>query len=151
MPSFHHGLISRSSSATLSASHPQEIRDGSFEDMAIAQELLNQPRILRSQTTLTGFLSGPQGLQIAHSQVEYDGLKDEKHSRQAMRTSNTWTSSSGEVLSDHDEIDDRTLFVGEYNRLALKVRPPLGRCEMALTLINSMVCERLCRTTSTLT
>jgi hypothetical protein len=141
MPSFHHGLISRSSSATLSVSHPQEIRDGSFEDMAIAQELLNQPRISRSQTTLTGFLSDPQGLQQSHSQIEYDGSKDGKRSRRALRTSNTWTSSSGEVLSDHDEIEDRTLFVAEYNRLAQKVRFLARRCELVLTLNNSTVSE----------
>ena len=138
MPSFHHGLISRSSSATLSASHPPDVLDGTFEDMAIAQELLNQPRIPRRQTSLTGFLGNPQGLQIPHSQVEYDGSKDEKRSRWALQTSNTWTSSSGEVLSDHDEIEDRILFVAEYNRLSQKVRLSTMRSCLMLTFRDSM-------------
>jgi hypothetical protein len=143
MPSFHHGLISRSSSTTLSASHPQDVRDGTSEDMAIAQELLNKLRMPRSQTSLTGFLSGPQGLQIPHSQLEYemlqyDGLKEERKSRRAFQTSNTWTSSSGEVLSDYDEIEDRTLFVAEYNRLSQKVRFSVKRSCLMLTVRNSM-------------
>jgi hypothetical protein len=43
--------------------------------------------------------------------------------REAYRSSDTWTSSSGDlgVLSDTDEIDDRGQFLQEYNRLALKV------------------------------
>lgn len=52
--------------------------------------------------------------------MPFDGLKDERKSRRA-RTSNTWTTSDGEVLSDHDEIEDRTLFIAEYNRLSQKV------------------------------
>lgn len=40
-----------------------------------------------------------------------------------MRSSRTWTSSSGEfgVLSDTDEVDNREVFIVEYNRLANKV------------------------------
>lgn len=124
MPSFHHGLISRSSSATLSASRPQDIVfDGTFEDMVIAQELLNQPRVLQRQTSLAGIFSNSLELQIPHNQLEYDGSNEEKRSRRALQSSNTWTTSSGgEMLSDHDEIEDRTLFVAEYNRIAQKVR-----------------------------
>lgn len=42
----------------------------------------------------------------------------------AFRSSATWTSSSGDLamFSDTDEIEDRTRFVLEYNRLAKKVR-----------------------------
>jgi hypothetical protein len=41
-----------------------------------------------------------------------------------IRRSRTWSSSSGELglLSDTDEIDDRSIFLQEYNRLAKKVR-----------------------------
>lgn len=41
-----------------------------------------------------------------------------------VRSSGTWTTSSGELglLSDTDEVKDRTVFVHEYNRLARKVR-----------------------------
>lgn len=40
-----------------------------------------------------------------------------------MRTSRTWTISSGErgLLSDTDEVGNRAAFVQEYNRLAKKV------------------------------
>lgn len=39
------------------------------------------------------------------------------------RSSRTWTTSSGELglLSDTDEVDDRSGYVQEYNRLAKKV------------------------------
>ena len=46
------------------------------------------------------------------------------------------------MLSDHDEIEDRTLFVAEYNRLAQKVRFLARRCEPVLTLNNSTVSEQ---------
>ena len=40
-----------------------------------------------------------------------------------MRSSNTWTTSSGELgqMSDTDELEDRTVYAQEYNRLAKKV------------------------------
>lgn len=40
-----------------------------------------------------------------------------------MHSSCTWTTSSGELgmMSDTDELEDRTLYVQEYNRLASKV------------------------------
>jgi hypothetical protein len=40
-----------------------------------------------------------------------------------MQSSRTWTTSSGDVglMSDADELEDRVLFVQEYNRLAKKV------------------------------
>ena len=42
-----------------------------------------------------------------------------------IRSSGTWTTSSGELglLSNADEIEDRDVFVQEYNRLAKKVSP----------------------------
>lgn len=40
-----------------------------------------------------------------------------------VHTSGTWTTSSGEIglLSDADEVEDRAVFVHEYNRMARKV------------------------------
>ena len=40
-----------------------------------------------------------------------------------VRSSGTWTASSGELglVSDTDEVDDRAVYVHEYNRLAKKV------------------------------
>jgi hypothetical protein len=37
------------------------------------------------------------------------------------QSSATWTSTSGDLVSDTDEIDNREAFVNEYNRLARKV------------------------------
>jgi hypothetical protein len=36
-------------------------------------------------------------------------------------TSNTWSSSNGGEVSETDEIDDRTAFVQEYNKIATQV------------------------------
>ncbi|ORY71902.1 uncharacterized protein BCR38DRAFT_330319 [Pseudomassariella vexata] len=43
--------------------------------------------------------------------------------RNVFRSSNTWTSSSGDIglASEGEEVDDREQFVDEYNRLAKKV------------------------------
>lgn len=45
-----------------------------------------------------------------------------------MRSSRTWTTSSGDfgLLSDTDQVDDRGVFVQEYNRLAKKVHDSSG-------------------------
>lgn len=37
------------------------------------------------------------------------------------QSSETWTSTSGDIVSDTDEIENRDAFVDEYNRLARKV------------------------------
>lgn len=52
-----------------------------------------------------------------------EGNNENEHRRQ-INSSNTWTSSSGDMLSDQDDIEDRTPFIQEYNRLARKV----GKC-----------------------
>jgi hypothetical protein len=51
------------------------------------------------------------------------GVAISERGRQAHRSSDTWTSSSGDlgILSDTDDIDDRADFIQEYNRLAQKV------------------------------
>jgi len=114
------GLISRSSSAALSMAQQPTI----FDDMNIAAGLLTEPKDPRHRSSFTGVsfvgLDGSDNLQ-QRSDEQGDG-HPEGRARRAIRTSNTWTSSSGDVLSDHDDIDDRTVFVQEYNRLARKVR-----------------------------
>ncbi len=48
-----------------------------------------------------------------HSEV---GIRRRRHNA----TSNTWTSSSGEI-SETDDVDSRTSFVQEYNKIANQV------------------------------
>ncbi len=61
----------------------------------------------------------------ASSTVQYlqqnDSCADRAHSD--MHSSRTWASTSGDVglLNDADEVEDRNVFVLEYNRLAKKV------------------------------
>ncbi|KAK0125557.1 hypothetical protein ONS96_009393 [Cadophora gregata f. sp. sojae] len=118
MQSNNVGLISRSSSAALSMAQQSTI----FDDMNIAASLLTEPKDPRHRSSFTGVsfvgLDGSDDQQ-QRSDAHADG-HPEGRSRRAMRTSNTWTSSSGDVLSDQDDVDDRTLFVQEYNRLARK-------------------------------
>ncbi|KAG4436805.1 hypothetical protein IFR05_007695 [Cadophora sp. M221] len=93
-----------------------------FDDMNIAAGLLTEPKDPRHRSSFTGIsfvgLDGSDNpLQRSDGQPEG---QHEGRSRRAVRTSNTWTSSSGDVLSDQDDVDDRTVFVQEYNRLARK-------------------------------
>ncbi|PVH89508.1 hypothetical protein DL98DRAFT_647264 [Cadophora sp. DSE1049] len=118
MQSNNVGLISRSSSAALSMAQQPTI----FDDMNIAAGLLTEPKDPRHRSSFTGVsFVGFDGSD--NPQQRLDGQPDghpDGRSRRAVRTSNTWTSSSGDVLSDQDDIDDRTVFVQEYNRLARK-------------------------------
>lgn len=50
-------------------------------------------------------------------------IKTNNRRRDHNATSNTWTSSSGEI-SDTDDVDSRATFVEEYNKIANKVRLP---------------------------
>ncbi|KUJ21994.1 uncharacterized protein LY89DRAFT_778337 [Mollisia scopiformis] len=92
--------------------------------ITIAQELLNRPNHTRQRSAFTTAsarshqFDGTDNPQQA-AEVLADPIL-EGRSRRAGHTSNTWTSSSGDVVSDQDEIDDRTFFVQEYNRLARK-------------------------------
>lgn len=119
-----HGLISRSSSTTLSlADRPAYVPEESVADLVITQNLLDGPNHLGKH------------LLVHHVPFSFDGSvaqddsSDSQHNaphngrnRRGFGTSNTWTSSSGEMLSEQDEIDDRMAFVQEYNRLAKKVQ-----------------------------
>ena len=52
--------------------------------------------------------------------ARYDDLDTHRKLRAHGSSSNTWTDSSGTVLSEVDDIEDRSDFVQEYNRLAKK-------------------------------
>lgn len=74
--------------------------------------------LVPSGSTLAASLNGAPAVQ--HSQ------NDGNHTDQAhggMHSSCTWTSTSGDLglLNDADEVEDRSVFVLEYNRLAKKV------------------------------
>lgn len=133
------GLISRSSSAALSMAQQPTI----FDDMNIAAGLLTEPKDPRHRSSFTGIsfvgLDGSDNLpQRSDGQL---GGHHEGRSRRAVRTSNTWTSSSGDVLSDLDDVDDRTVFVQEYNRLARKVQILRAQVDESTLLISGYSME----------
>lgn len=111
-------ISARSSSVSLAKS--QEPID---DDRSIARELLHgalyeKPPLTRNAVSLQGLDgSRPRKSDIL---ITSNSIQDGRAWRTA-RTSNTWTSSEGDVLEDQDEIDDRTVFIEEYNRLAKKV------------------------------
>lgn len=119
--------------------HRLDIVDNTSDDISIAQGLLRRPRIPSRGT------SDPMSPSLRHtgdgsndaskSLAEYD----ERDNRRQMRSSNTWTSSSGDMLSDQDDIEDRGPYIQEYNRLARKV----GLCAMGkfeTDTVTSMAC-----------
>jgi len=127
MPPSTHGLTSRSSSAALSLAQQLDFSGTATDDVNIAHGLLAKRSkiLLQVESTIESSATHPDSALC-------NGLSDEaetlgevqnalKSRRSAMQTSNTWTSSSGDVLSDHEENEDRTAFVEEYNRLAKKV------------------------------
>lgn len=125
MQSQNHGLISRSSSATLSlVERPSYVPEGSFDDLVITQGLLDGSKNLSKRIS---FHEVPAGLFSYGGSIGQDDSSDsqnaaplEGRTRRGFGTSNTWTSSSGDMVSEQDEIDDRSVFIQEYNRLAKK-------------------------------
>lgn len=64
-----------------------------------------------------------------------------KKTSTGIQSSATWTSNSGDLMSDTDEIANRDDFVDEYNRLAKKVRTLVLRDRFRLTdCVDSMAC-----------
>jgi hypothetical protein len=121
MKASSHGLI-RSSSVTFSIAPQPDIRDHLCDDMTIAQELLIGPKPPRRSNSLTGLsLRGFDSSNDNASSISPIEQTEDRPPRRVILTSNTWTTSSGDVLSDQDEVDDRTTFIQEYNRLAKKV------------------------------
>jgi hypothetical protein len=122
MAPFAHGLSTHSSLTSLAVAAHQDILDGISDDVTIATGLLTRPGIPRRQTSFSGTSLGQQSLK---DPACFDGSRKSSRAsrpRRAIQSSNTWTSSSGDMPSEHDEIEDRSLFVDEYNRLAKKVR-----------------------------
>lgn len=142
MQSYSHDISSRSSSATLLlACQPFQLLDGTSDDVTIAQGLLNKPNIPRRRSSFTG--TSPEWFLPGHSSVptRRAGPLDNRQSRRAMYSSNTWTTSSGEVPSECDDAEDRIDFLREYNRLAKKVLPPKVKARsIKIDFGNSMVC-----------
>lgn len=116
--------------------HRSNVVDGISDDISIAQGLLRRPRIPSRGT------SSPRSPSLHYTG---DGSNDAIRSlgsydhdrRTQLRTSNTWTSSSGEVLSDQDDVEDRAPFIQEYNRLAGKVCIYFWWLSAKLTRLNS--------------
>jgi len=121
MQSSNNGLISRSSSTKLSMAKQHDTLASITDDMNIAQGLLTNPKVPRRSTSLTYFGSPERSIRLPTSSGALAEAYAEGRSRREVRSSNTWTSSSGDVLSDQDEVEDRSVFVEEYNRLARKV------------------------------
>lgn len=116
------GITSHSSSTSLSIALLRDIIDTPLDDVAITKELLTRPKIPVRQTS---FLGTSQEQQAYEDDSLLDGADEPQPTKRSRRvivqSSNTWTSASGELHSEHDEIDDRDAFVREYNRLARKV------------------------------
>lgn len=75
-------------------------------------------RLVPSGSTLAASLPASSTIQRLHNNSTQNNLAhDDTHS------SRTWTSTSGDVglLNDADAVEDRSVFVLEYNRLAKKV------------------------------
>jgi len=117
MQPYEHGLRLRSASSTSFPRHQLEAGGGA-DSIAITRELLHGPRVPErgsSARSSSGFTPSRQ------SRIESSAATTALQSRRAFRSSNTWTSSSAGLFSDQDDIEDRTYFLQEYNRLAGKV------------------------------
>lgn len=118
----HAGRISGTS---LSMEQPHFVQDP--VSLTVAQKLPNRPNHTRQRSALTIASSQSQHFDRTDAQSQIAersaDVPPESKTRRANITSNTWTSSSGDVVSDQDEVDDRSSYVQEYNRLAKKVCP----------------------------
>ncbi|RDL39434.1 uncharacterized protein BP5553_03774 [Venustampulla echinocandica] len=120
MPFFNHGLISRSSSGTISNPHPLDALGGISDNINIAQGLLMRSHISQRQASSTSPPIGDQTLEPLKMQGRRTESDEASKPRRVMRSSTTWTCSSQDILSDREEFEDRSAFVQEYNRLAAK-------------------------------
>lgn len=128
----HMDLSASNSLNNLTMAHRLDIVDYMPDDINIAQGLLSRPRIPSRGASFMGSTT----LRLADALWDgpTDGPEDnggEEERRRQMHSSNTWTSSSADVLSDQDDIEDRTPFIQEYNRLARKVSYTLAALRKA--------------------
>ena len=114
---------------------------GNCDDISIAQGLMGGPKIPQRKYSFTRItyqqVDTPQTCDTyhdtpqsrnTHQQIDTSQNRTDSSdfignewSRQELQSSNTWTSSSGDAMSDHVDIDDRSEYVLEYNRVAQKV------------------------------
>jgi len=131
----HDITSSRPSNNVTMPTMPQQldIIDGLRDDISIVQGLL-APRIPRRTASLASLSTGGQ---VDDSKKRTDATESSDSNperRRGLQSSNTWTSSSGDVLSDHDDIEDRSFYIQEFNRLARKVTSNVERSSTRLTL-----------------
>ncbi|TGO43406.1 hypothetical protein BHYA_0001g00350 [Botrytis hyacinthi] len=118
-------LNSRASSATLSIRRQQDVATLFADDSSITQNLLRGQVIPMRRTSIRALPSDPNislalagdGPSIAD---EPSDVVQRPRIRRGLCSSNTWTSSSAEGESENDDLDDRTHFIEEFNRLADK-------------------------------
>ena len=92
------------------------------DDVSITRGLLGRPHVPpHGRTSFTSTTRSANTEDISSDPEEGISFKVNPRRGRAIQGSNTWTSSSGEILSDKDDIEDRTFFVLEYNRLGTKV------------------------------
>ncbi len=98
-----------------------DLIDPIYDDMTIAEGLLKTSKVPRRTSSFTGSQNLSRSTGQFRSSGAFADASVVANPRCAVRTSNTWTSSEGDVLSDQDEVDDRAVFIHEFNRLARKV------------------------------
>lgn len=141
-------LNSRASSATLSLRRQQDVATLFADDSSITQNLLRGQVIPMRRTSIRALPSDPnislalagEGPSIAD---EPSDVVQRPRIRRGLCSSNTWTSSSAEGESENDDLDDRTHFIEEFNRLADKVCKKIDLACRRKLMVNSMAYESL--------
>lgn len=118
-------------SSSTSATHPSLclMRSGAFQACCQCDYTQFPPTMTASRE-----LSTPD-LQPRPSVTGYHGKLSVpiKKTSSGLQSSATWTSNSGDYISDTDEISNRDDFVQEYNRLAKKACLPVSSNVLRLT------------------
>lgn len=135
-----HALILCSSSLALTMAQQLDIiegmHDGLSDALSITQSLLGRPSIPpRRRTSFTSTNRSGHTREVSKDCDESTGIRDEGGRRGMTQSSNTWTNSSAEIFSEKDDVEDRTFFVLEYNRLATKVCTQVTSCSAKLTVL----------------
>jgi len=120
-------IVSSRSLSNITAAQKLECADRlpSDGDIDIAQGLLICPRIPTRKYPVSQFVEKNNVIPSTSDTMDDNCANlestDELPQQQVIHTSNAWTSSSGDALSDLDDLDKRSEFLDEYNRLANKV------------------------------
>jgi hypothetical protein len=98
------------------------------DDTNIARQLLARPNIPpRRRTSVASTTRSAHTPDVSNDTAESTSTRDDIRCQRMGQTSNTWTNSTGEMLSDKDDVEERAFFILEYNRLATKVLHSLSR------------------------